>query len=359
MISTLVFILVISILIVVHEFGHFIAAKKLGVKVERFAVGFGPALFTRKGKDTEYSICAIPLGGYVKMAGDSQEDRKGSPDEYFSQPPGGRFQIIFFGPLLNYVLGFLCFWFIFVAGYPKLTSSVGSVLEGYGAKDAGIMAGDSITAIDGQEIHFWEDLQAIVQRKRSDAKVNLTVLRNGSPKTFLVSIKEKATDDLLGKKHTVGLIGITPSDNTEIVRHGFFESAGFALEKTWDLTVLTYNAIWRMLTGQMSMRESVTGPLGMFYITSKVAQLGIIAIIHFMATISISLCIFNLLPVPVLDGGHIFLLLVEKLKGKPVSAKLERVVTQAGFALLIMLVVVVTYNDIVRLFGEKIAKLFQ
>jgi len=359
MISTIVFILVISILIVVHEFGHFIAAKKRGVKVERFAVGFGPVLFTHKGKDTEYSICAIPLGGYVKMAGDSQEDRKGAPDEYFSQPPGGRFQIIFFGPLLNYVLGFLCFWFIFVAGYPKLTSTVGTVLEGYGAKDAGIMTGDSIIAIDGQAVHFWEDLQNIVQRKKSAVKVKLSVVRNGSPYTFLVSIKEKSTDDLLGKKHTVGLIGITPSDNTEIVRHGFFTSAGFALEKTWDLTVLTYNAIWRMLTGQMSMRESVTGPLGMFYITSKVAQLGIIAIIHFMATISISLCIFNLLPIPVLDGGHIFLLFIEKLKGKSVSAKLERVVTQAGFALLIMLVVVVTYNDIVRLFGERIVKLFQ
>jgi regulator of sigma E protease len=116
-ITTVVFIAVLSVLIIVHEFGHFIMAKRMGVRVEKFALGFGPALWARKKKDTEYAICAIPLGGYVKLAGDSLEESKGGPDEYFSQPIGKRFNIIFFGPLLNYVLGFLCLWLICIIGY--------------------------------------------------------------------------------------------------------------------------------------------------------------------------------------------------------------------------------------------------
>jgi regulator of sigma E protease len=146
MIAFLVFIAILSVLIVVHELGHFIAARRVGVRVEKFSLGFGPQLFKKKNKDTEYLISAIPLGGFVKMAGDSLEEYKGKSDEYFYKSPGERFQIIFAGPFLNYVLGFLFFWFIFFTGYPMLTTKVGGLLDDFGAKKAGLQVGDRIVS---------------------------------------------------------------------------------------------------------------------------------------------------------------------------------------------------------------------
>ena len=172
--SFFIFVVILSILIVVHEFGHFIIAKKMGVRVEKFSIGFGPKLFSWKRKDTEYTLCAFPLGGYVKMAGDTLEEaHPGVADEYFSQSPGRRFQIVFFGPLLNYLLGLFCFWFIFVAGYPQLTTKVGGLVDGYGAQKAGIQVGDRIIAIDSMKVKYWEDLQKIVQSKSTTEEVKV------------------------------------------------------------------------------------------------------------------------------------------------------------------------------------------
>jgi regulator of sigma E protease len=227
-----------------------------------------------------------------------------------------------------------------------------------GAQKAGIVAGDKIIAIDNKKVESWDDVQQLVQANQLNGKVSISVLRDEAPLTFLVSIHQKQIDDFLGKKRNVGLIGIMASDETKITSHGVFEAVAIAGERTWDLTVLTYRAIWSMLVGRISFRESVTGPLGMFYITSKVASLGITAVIHFLATISISLCIFNLLPLPALDGGHLVLLFIEKIRGKALNPKIERSISQVGFTLLITLALVVTYNDILRIFGEKIAKFF-
>ena len=159
MLNMLVFIFVLSVLIFVHELGHFIFAKRMGVRVERFSLGFGALLWKRKVGDTEYCIGSIPLGGYVKMSGDSLEECKGKPYEYYSKSPGKRFQIIFFGPLFNYALGFLVFWFIFFTGYPSLTTKIGGLLDGFGAQKAGLEAGDRIIAINGKKIVFWEEMQ--------------------------------------------------------------------------------------------------------------------------------------------------------------------------------------------------------
>lgn len=359
MITTVVFISVLSILIIVHEFGHFIIARKLGVRVERFSLGFGPKLFSRKTKETEYTLSAIPLGGFVKLAGDSLEEHKGNPDEYFSQSPGRRFSIIFFGPLLNYVLGIFCFWLIFSTGYPRLTTKVGGLVGGFGAEKAGIITGDVIKTIDGEKVTYWEDIQKIIQKKKSAPGITVVLSRNNQEYTLKVPLQEKSVDDVLGKKHSVGIMGIVYSEETVTVRHNIVEAFSLGINKAWDLTTLTYEALWRMITGKISMRETVTGPLGMYYITSKVTSMGLVAIIHFMATVSISLGIFNLLPVPALDGGHIVLLFVEKIRGKYLSFKVERIISQVGFTMLISLALVVTYNDILRLFGEKIFKFFK
>jgi len=357
MIPVLIFILILSLLIIVHEFGHFIAARRNGVRVEQFSLGFGPQIFKKKVKDTEYSISLIPLGGYVKMAGDSQAEYKGSDYEYFSKAPGKRFQIIFFGPFLNYILGFLFFWFIFFIGYPSLTSKVGGLIDGYGAKVAGLKVGDKIISVGGKKVGLWEDLQARIQENKTKPSVMISVLRDNKELKFNVLLKDKVLDDQLGKKRALGIIGISPFDEIVEVRHGFLESAYLAIKKTINLTLMTYEGLWGLVSGRMSMRDSMTGPLGIFFITSKAAKLGLIAVMHLIAVLSVSLAIFNLLPLPILDGGHLFLLGLEKLRKKALGVKAEEVIGNVGFTLMIALALFVTYNDIMRLYGDKISKI--
>ena len=357
--TTIIFLDILSVLILVHELGHFLAARKNGVRVEKFCLGFGPELLKKKNKGTEYCLSLIPLGGFVKMAGDSLEDFSGRSDEYYAKTPRERFWIIFCGPLLNYLLGFLFFWLIFFTGYPALTAKVGGLIDGFGAKEAGLQAQDKIMAVDGKKVFSWEELQEIVQEKKEPSVVKLDISR--SNKTFSVSvvIKDKQLDDVFGQRHRVGLLGITPFDEFQITRHGFLKSLSLAIDKTFALTVITYKGLWGLATGRMSMRESMTGPLGIFDITSKVAKRGLSAVMHLVAILSVSLALFNLLPFTVLDGGHILFLALEKLRGKTLSIKAENVITKIGLTLILTLVVLVTYNDIVRLFGDRIAKILK
>lgn len=269
MLNLLLFIFILSLLIIVHEFGHFVAARRMGVRVEKFSLGLGPQLLKKKKNDTEYTISAIPLGGFVKLAGDNLEEYKGQPDEYFSKTPGERFQIIFFGPFLNYILGFLFFWLIFFAGYPTLTTKIGGLLDGFGAKEAGLEVSDKIIAVDGEKVDYWEDLQTMIQSKKAATKVKLSILRRDQEFQIDVQIKEKQLDDQLGQKRSVGLIGITPFDEIVKVKYGFINSFFLGLKKTFDLTIMTYKGLGRLITGKLSVRESVTGPLGIFYITSR------------------------------------------------------------------------------------------
>jgi regulator of sigma E protease len=245
-------------------------------------------------------------------------------------------------------------------GYPTPTTKVGGVIDGFGAKDAGIQVGDKIIAVDGKKINFWEELQDIIQSKKEAAIVKISVLRQNKEQEIEVKIKTKQFEDVLGEKRSVGLIGITPKDDEFVkIRHGFFRSFILSINKTWELTAKTYQALFRIVTGKLSMRESVSGPLGVFYITSKVASMGIIAVMHLVAVLSVSLAIFNLLPLPVLDGGHILFLAIEKVRGRAFSLKTEHIVTQIGLTLIISLVIIATYNDILRFFGDKIFKFFK
>jgi len=359
MLSLITFFLVLGVLILIHEFGHFIAAKKVGVKVEEFSLGFGPKLLGRKKGDSEYMIKAIPLGGYVKLAGDNQEEYKGNPDEYLSKKPSQRAAIIFSGPLLNYIMGFIFFWFIFFTGYPTLTTKIGGLLDGYGAKEANLLIGDKIIGIDEKPVSTWEDMQIIIHSKKAPSVVRLSILRDNKKYTIDVKVKEGQVDDQLGQKRSIGLLGITPSGEFIKIRHGLIESLYLSAKKTWTITAMTYTALWRMITGKMSARDSMTGPLGIFYMTSQVAQIGPIAVLHFIAVLSLSLAIFNLLPFPVLDGGHILFLIIEKIRGRYLSLKAERIVTRIGMTVLLSVVLLVTYNDILRLFGDKLSKLFK
>lgn len=360
MLTFFIFLFILSILIFVHEFGHFIMAKKIGVRIEEFFLGLGGRkIFSRKKNGTEYGIRALLIGGYVKLAGDTLEEYKGNPDEYLSKPPGKRFWVIFFGPLFNYVLGFLCFWLIFFMGYPTFTTKVGGLIDGWGAKDAGIQIGDKIVAVDGEGVSFFEELQRLIQSKRDTQKVELSILRESKEFKVTVSLKEKELEDIFGKKYSVGLLGITPADEFIKIRHNLLESFSLGIMKTWEITVTTYKGLWLMATGKVPLRQSAAGPLGIYFITSKVARQGIIPLLNLMGLISLSLAIFNFLPLPLLDGGHILLLAIEKVRGRYLSQKSERIIMQVGWTTLLSLLLVITYNDIVNIFGESISKLFK
>ncbi|RJO64725.1 MAG: RIP metalloprotease RseP [Candidatus Omnitrophota bacterium] len=354
MFSFFVFLIIVGVVIIVHEFGHFIIAKRWKVRVDEFSVGFGPKIAKRKRNETEYSISAIPLGGYVKMAGDNPEEFKGKPYEFLAQPCGARAQVIFFGPLLNYFLGFLCFCFIYLAfPTPMITTKVGGLVEGFPAGDAGIQVGDTVISLGGKKVDYWDDIQAIIQNKKAGSVVNMVVVRDGLSRRVALKTKAEEIEDIFGQKRSIGLIGIKPAEEIKEVRYGFLESVFQGGRKTVYLTAMTYKALWSMVTGKLSLRDSLAGPLGFFYITSKYAKEGIVAILHLLAVLSINLCIFNLLPLPVLDGGHLVLLALEKIRGRRLSPQTDMVVTRIGLSIIIALAIIATGIDLMRLIGRK------
>ncbi|MDD5565324.1 MAG: RIP metalloprotease RseP [Candidatus Omnitrophica bacterium] len=354
MFSFFVFLVIVGIVIIVHEFGHFIIAKLWKVRVDEFSIGFGPKIVKRKKHETEYSLSAIPLGGYVKLAGDNPEEFKGKPYEFLSKPCGARAQVIFFGPLLNYLLGFLCFCAIYLAfSTPMITAKVGGLVEGFPAQEADIQAGDTIISLDGKKVSYWDDIQAITQNKKAGSVVHMEVMRGGVSHRVTLRTKTQEVEDIFGQKRPIGLIGIKPAEEIKEIRYGFFQSVFLGARKTVYLTAMTYKALWFMVTGKLSLRDSLAGPLGFLYITSKYAKEGIVAILHLLAVLSINLSIFNLLPLPVLDGGHLALLALEKIRGRRLSPRIDMVVTRIGLSIIIALAIIATGIDLMRFIGKK------
>ena len=345
--GTLVFIIVLSILIIVHEMGHFIVAKSLGIKVERFAIGFGPKLFGKTVSGTEFLVCMIPLGGYVKMAGEERNECKGNQDEFYSKPVGLRSLVVVAGPIVNYIFAFLCFCIVFFAGYPAMTTQVGELIDDYPAMKAGLAVGDRILSIGSKEMNNWEDVQKYISTSRS-SQLDMVVLRESKKRNILLVPVLKTSENIFGQKIESRVVGIKPKDDIVLLRYGAVESIARASEKLKDITFTTYKALYLMVTGAMSAKDAVTGPIGIFYIVKKAASMGFSYVMYIMAVISASLAIFNLLPFPVLDGGHLFLFGIEKIKGKPISQKTDEIVHRIGFGLIICLALFVFYTDFVR-----------
>ena len=259
MLSLIAFFVVLSILVLVHEFGHFITAKRLGVRVEKFSLGFGPKLLSIKRGDTEYMISAIPLGGYVKMAGDEPwEKLSGQKWELLSRSVGDRFKIIFAGPLLNYFLAFVIFSVIYMFGSPTMTTEVGGLIKDFPASQQGMLIGDKVIAIDGKPVKYWEDMTGTIFKHTEGAMI-VTIERAG--KTFDMSItpKVRTTKDIFGNVVKIAQIGVVPSQKIESVKYGFFESIHMGGKKLLNLTTTTYKALWSIATGRLSMKDSLTG----------------------------------------------------------------------------------------------------
>jgi len=246
-----------------------------------------------------------------------------------------------------------------MVGSPTLTARVGKIMPGYPAETAGLKAGDKIININGKDVVYWEDVTKIIYDSKNQ-EIKIIVTRDGRDVSLRVTPKSHEMKTIFGSKKSVSIIGIAQSDEKVYVKYGFIKAIYMGAETLWTLTYITCRALWASVTGAIPIKESMTGPIGIFIITGQVAKLGIVYLLQLMGVLSASLAIFNLLPVPVLDGGHILFLAIEKIRKKPVSLKMQENVTQIGMSLLIVLMLFVFYNDFIR-FGifEKVSHLWK
>jgi regulator of sigma E protease len=428
-VQTLVaFLFVLGVLIFVHELGHYMMAKRLGVRVLTFSLGFGPKLLKFKRGDTEYCISAVPLGGYVKMAGENPDDpRSGKPDEFLSKTKWERFQILIMGPAMNIALAVVVMAGVLMQGaevplYQDQPPVVGAVMPASPAESVGIRTGDRILTISGEEIDTWEDF-FIAIGTRANRDVPITLLRDGQTMSLTVrpnpqtrfevgdigvlpdvnpSVKSvnpgdpadraglKPGDQVLAvngervvfgrqladaisrnagrpvdltlkrggremhvsvtpeKRGDRGLIGIQIGEATRSFQPGPLEAIGLSLRRNLEFSGLIFKTIGGLFVGETSPRQ-LMGPVAIAQLSGESAQMGWIALLTLMASISLNLGLLNLLPIPVLDGGHIFIMALEGIARRDFSVAVKEKMFLAGFVLLMMLMVTVIYNDLTRI----------
>ena len=358
-------LIVLGILILIHELGHFIACRLSGVRVEKFSIGFGPELFNFTAGGTAYVISLLPLGGFVKPAGEVLSEVKGAKPEkgdYLAAPLISKIFIVAAGVIMNYLLAFVLFTWIFTIGRPIPGTVIGGFVEGYPAKASALSPGDRIAKIDGRDVATWQELTDAINRS-GDPGLVLTVEKQGRQDAFYevrLAPKAETAKDIFGKEATVKRLGITPSPESHVFeKFSLPQAAGKAADSVLALAAMTHKAIFYMLTGRMSLR-SMSGPIGIIAMTGSAAKLGLPYVLQLAATLSVSLAVINLLPIPALDGGHLFFLLIEALTRRRLSYAVQERITQAGFVLLMALMVFVIYNDLVNLsVFEKIRHLIK
>lgn len=449
-ISALAFLVALGLLISIHEFGHFWVARRVGIKVLRYSVGFGKALVTRRGKtdDTEFVLAAIPLGGYVKML-DEREGNVAAHERHraFNQQPlWARSAVVLAGPMANFLLAILAYWLVMMIGisgvapligspvpdsaaeqagfayedrilavngqptqtwadariallesaldasgvlaievedaagqrqvrqlplsqddmlksdgdavanlgfrtwWPEVAPVIGEVIEGGAAEAAGLQSGDLVLSIDGQPMESWRSMVKVVQPSAGTA-LNLLVRRDGQQLAVTLTPEPVEINGTL-----VGRIGVMETQSVElakraqvVVKYGPVAAIGEALSRTWDMSLLTLRMLGKLVVGQASL-DNISGPISIAQYAGQSVTVGIDHYINFIALISISLAVLNLLPVPMLDGGHLLYFLAEAIRGKPLPENIQIMGQQVGIALLGALMFLAFYNDIWRLF---------
>lgn len=349
MVTLIYFILILGVIVLVHEFGHFIFAKMFGIYVYEFSIGMGPKIFGKKRKnkndETEYCVRAIPIGGFVSMAGEEVDDDKSVPKDkkMYAKKPWQRFLVMFFGAGNNFI--FACIILLAVAliwGAPNMDAVLSSVDTTYPAYEAGLRKGDIVTELNGYKISSSDDLAIYMQLVDKTKPLEFEVLRNGKTATYQVQAKEEKTDD-----GTSYLIGVTMGSDE--VERGLFSSIKYMFRKTGALFKQMFITIKGLFTGGISVGQ-MSGPVGIYSIVGSQRQAGFENILYLVALLSINVGVINLLPLPAFDGGRILFLAIEKIKGSPVNAKTENIIHSIGFFLLMALMVYITLNDILRLF---------
>lgn len=347
----LIAILALGVLIVVHEFGHFIVAKRLGVKVLKFSVGFGPTIVSRTVNGTEYALSAIPLGGFVKMAGedpDAPADEPLDPTTSFSHAAlWRRTAIVCAGPLFNFLFAWFAFWFAFWAfgaQVPNDSAKIGHVEEGRPAHRAGLQVGDVIIAVDGNAVGTWTEVAKAI-RATKGRKVAVQITRNGQPLTLEIQAEPTTDPMVAGDEEKAYVIGIMQSSDRRPI--GLFEAVGMGATQTyrWSQTIVV--GLGMMLQLRVSPKE-IGGVVEIVRQAKRTAEDGLEKLLHFTAIISINLAILNFLPIPVLDGGHLFFFLIEGVRRRPLELRHREIAQQVGLVVLVALMMLAFYNDIAR-----------
>jgi regulator of sigma E protease len=421
------FVFVLGVLIFVHELGHFIMARRIGVRVITFSLGFGPKVIGFTRGQTEYRVSAVPLGGYVKMAGETPDDpRTGKPDEFLSKSKWQRFQVLIMGPVMNIVLSVVLMWVVLMQGarvpvFADRAPVVGAVAAGSPAERGGIKPGDRLVKVSGRQVGTWEQLAMAIGAKarrevpvvlvRGDQTLTLNVTPdaqkyeigdigvfpdvhpliaqvlpgepaeksglkagdvvlafNGQTMTYaaqLVDLIAKFPQQKVvfavqrgGERHDVevvprldgkrGYVGIRPADDLKTVHLDPLAAAKMSLQKNYEFSGLIFQTLVGLVTRETSPKQ-LMGPVAIAQLSGESAAMGWIALFSLMASISLNLGILNLLPIPVLDGGHIFIMALEGLARRDFSAKVKENMLLAGFAVLMVLMVTVIYNDLTRI----------
>ncbi|BAF71714.1 RIP metalloprotease RseP [Sulfurovum sp. NBC37-1] len=347
----LVALLVLSVLIFFHELGHFTAARFFGVQIDVFSIGFGKRLWTKKIGKTEWSISAIPLGGYVRMKGqDDTDPTKVSYDEdsYNTKKPWQRIVILLAGPFANFLMAFLLYLAIAYMGVPKLLPYVDKVTKDSPAYQAGLQKKDKILQINGINIRFWEDIGK--QINASQGKLTMIIERDHHLKTLTLKPKVIEDKNVFGEMVKRRIIGITPLPKQTTVIYGFTEGWKYAWDETVKASTLIFKSVQKLITGEVST-DQLGGIITIVDVTAQASHAGILALFFFTALISVNLGVLNLMPIPALDGGHIMFNLYEMLRGKAPSENVMYYMTVTGWVLLAGLMFLGIYNDIHRLMG--------
>ena len=360
------FLVVLTILVFVHELGHYLIARRSGVRIEVFSIGFGPELFgwyDRAG--TRWKFSTVPLGGYVKMFGDSDassvlpsmqlggmtaEERAVS---FFHKRLGQRAAIVSGGPLANFAFAIVVLALLFATyGQPFTPANVGHVQANSAADRGGIKVGDTIVRINGHTIARFEDVKQIVSLDLGEPMV-IDLKRDGQLVTLHITPTLSETTDRFGNRHEIGFLGIGPS-GTEYVKRNPVSAVFQAFHETWNLVSGTFQAIWQMIIGTRSSDE-LGGPLRIAQMSGEVAEGGIVPLLWFMAVLSVNLGLINLFPVPVLDGGHLLFYAAEAIRGRPLGEKAQEYGFRIGLALVLTLMVFATWNDILHVWRSLVS----
>jgi len=344
MLTLIAFIIVLSAVVLPHEIGHFLFALRAGIRPLEIGLGFGPKLLAFKGKKTLYSLNAVPLGGFIRIAGLNPEEEKGEeaayPEEesYLSKSPFQKALTILGGPFMNFVFAFLLLSFIFgVFGSPELSNEVDKVLPGSVAEASGLKAGDRLVGLNGSEVKSIEGAIAVIH-KSSGKSLSLTLNRAGKVLTLWVTPK-------YDEKLKVGLIGFSPK--VVYKKYGAFSAIAEGAKETVGISLLILFFIGQLIIGAVSF-GGLAGPVGIAQLTGQAANSGIASLLSFTAFLSINLGIVNLLPLPALDGGRVVFIIIEAIRGKALDQETENRIHFVGFALLMGLAAALTVNDIMR-----------
>lgn len=362
LLPTLGVVFAFGLVIFIHEFGHFFVAKKTGVKVEAFAFGFGKEIFGFQWGETRYSINWIPLGGYVRMAGEQPEDYEGpvlegkseeagsksavdKSREFMEQPWYRRIPIVVAGPFMNYVLAFFIFFFMLVLWGQPVQTQIGAVVPGMPAEKAGLQTGDIVVSVQGEHVDDFSQVAEKIHARPSQPTA-LVIKRKGEEIAFSVIPQPDENRD--GK----GFIGIQPATSTEErIKVGVFQSVQKAAWQCWNISYFTVYYLAKKIGARE--KPDLAGPLGIVHVVAKAAKSGLEDLFYLIALISVAIGLFNLFPIPMLDGGHLLYYVIEGIRGKPLSQKTMGKANAVGLALLASLLIFATLNDVQRLWPSK------